>query len=225
MFAILLNKGMDPFYQNISSFPTAVFTFVLAICMLYWLLAVFGVVEIDMLELDGVETDFGGDSDVGTPNAMAGVMLKFGLDGVPVTIILSFLSLFGWLISYYSVHFLSAYIPQGILRFLFGLLILIIAFWIAVFITSMIIRLIRPLFQKMEQQTIKRILGQTAIVRTSKVTDTFGEATFNDGGAGLILKVRTSNKQVFAKGDKVVLLEYLEASNVYKVISEQEFNA
>ena len=225
MFAILLNKGMDPFYQNISSFPTAVFTFVLAICMLYWLLAVFGVVEIDMLELDGVETDFGGDSDVGTPNAMAGVMLKFGLDGVPVTIILSFLSLFGWLISYFSVHFLSAYIPQGILRFLFGLLILIIAFWIAVFITSMIIRLIRPLFQKMEQQTIKRILGQTAIVRTSKVTDTFGEATFNDGGAGLILKVRTSNKQVFAKGDKVVLLEYLEASNVYKVISEQEFNA
>ncbi len=230
MFAILLSKGMDPFYQNIASFPTAVFTFVLAICVLYWLFAVLGVVDIDMLDIDGLDIDgaeanFGAGNEASTANALAGVMLKFGLHGVPVTIILSFLSLFGWLVSYYGVHFLSALIPSGLFRFLFGLLILMGAFWIAVLITAVIIKLLRPLFQKVEQQTIKRVLGQTAVVRTSKVTDSFGEAIFNDGGAGLILKVRTSNNQVFAKGDKVVLLEYLEASNIYRVISEQEFNA
>ena len=225
MFAILLSKGMDPFYQNIASFPTAVFTFVLAICVLYWLLAVLGVVDIDVLDIDGVEADFSTGSEASTANALAGVMLKFGLHGVPVTIIISFLSLFGWLISYYGVYFLSALIPQGLFRFLFGVLVLIGAFWVAVLITAMIIKLLRPLFQKVEQKTIKRVLGQIAVVRTSKVTDSFGEAVLNDGGAGLILKVRASNDQVFAKGDKVVLLEYLEASNVYRVISEQEFNA
>ncbi|MEE9424178.1 MAG: hypothetical protein V3V18_04280 [Methylococcales bacterium] len=230
MFAILLSKGMDPFYQNIASFPTAVFTFVLAVCVLYWLFAVLGVVDIDVLDIDGLDID-GADADLGTgseastANALAGVMLKFGLHGVPVTIIISFLSLFGWLVSYYGVHFLSTLIPSGMFRFLFGLLILIGAFWIAVLMTAIIIKLLRPLFQKVEQQTIKRVLGQTAVVRTSKVTESFGEAILNDGGAGLILKVRTSNDQVFAKGDKVVLLEYLEATNVYRVISEQEFNA
>ncbi len=229
MFAILLSKSMDPFYQNIASFPTAVFTFILALCVLYWLLAVIGIVDIDVfdidgLEIDGTQADFGSGSEASTANALAGVMLKFGLHGVPVTIIISFLSLFGWLISYYSVHFLAAMIPQGMFRYLFGLLILIGAFWVAVLISAMIIKLLRPLFQKVEQQTIKRVLGQVAVVRTSKVTNSFGEAILNDGGADLILKVRASDDQTFARGDKVVLLEYLQADNVYRVISEQDFN-
>ena len=225
MFVILLSKNMDPFYQNISSFPTSVFTFVLAVCVLYWLIAVLGLVDIDVLDIEGLDVDFDTGSEVSAPNALAGVMLKFGLNGVPVTIILSFLSLFGWLLSYYSVHYLSPLIPQGLLYYVFGLLVLIGAFWIAVLLTAIIIKLLRPFFKKVEQQTIKRVLGQTAVVRSSKVTDSFGEAFLSDGGAGLILKVRSSDDQTFAKGDKVVLLEYQETNNSYRVISEQEFNA
>jgi len=225
MFAILLSKGMDPFYQNIASFPTAVFTFVLAICVLYWLFAVLGVIDLDVLDIDGLDVDFDTGSEASVANALTAIMLKFGLNGVPVTIIVSFLSLFGWLLSYYCVHYLSPYIPEGLVHILFGLVVLIAAFWVAVMITAMIVKLLRPFFQKMEQQTIKRVLGQTAVVRTSKVNNSFGEAFLNDGGAGLILKVRSCDDKVFAKGDKVVLLEYLEIDNVYRVISEQDFNA
>ncbi|MCK4841609.1 MAG: DUF1449 family protein [Methylococcales bacterium] len=225
MFAILLSKEMDPFYQNISSFPTVIFTFILAICVLYWLVAVLGIVDIDLLEIDGVDADFDTGSELSGPNALAGVMLKFGLNGVPVTIIVSFLSLFGWMISYYCVHFLSPFIPQGLFYIVFGILVLIVAFLIAMIITAMIVKLLRPFFQKVEQQTIKRVLGQTAVVRTSKVNNSFGEADFNDGGAGLIFKVRSIGDETFKKGDKVVLLEYLEEKNVYRVISEQDFNA
>lgn len=224
MFAIFFSKGMDPFYQNISSFPTLVFTIVLAICVLYWLCAVLGFIDIDSLNVEGLDANLDTGSDVTTSDALAGVMLKFGLNGVPVTIIISFLSLFGWLVCYYSVHYFSALIPSGLLQIIFGLLVLIAAFWLAVLITAMIARLLRPFFQKVEQQTIKRVLGQIAVVRTLKVTDCFGEAFLDDGGAGLILKVRASEGQSFVKGDKVVLLEYLEAENVYRVISEQDFN-
>ena len=45
----------------------------------------------------------------------------------------------------------------------------------------------------------------------------------DDGGAGLILKARTTGDDRFVKGDKVVILEMLEDQNVYRVISEQEF--
>ncbi|MCF6204679.1 MAG: hypothetical protein L3J59_13590 [Methylococcaceae bacterium] len=218
MFAILLNKGMDPFYQNISSFPTAIFTFILGICILYWLFAVLGVVDIDMLDIDL-------ENEAATPNAIAGVMLKFGLNGVPVTIIISFLSLFGWLASYYSVHYLSPLIPEGLLNILFRVMVLILAFWFAVLLTVMVVKLLSPFFKKIEHQTFKNILGQSAVVRTSKVTTSFGEAFLEDGGAGLILKVRSSEDQTFSKGDKVVLLEYLENENVYRVISEQDFTS
>lgn len=199
MFAILLSEGMNPFYQNISSFPTAIFTFILAICVLYWLFAVLGVVDIDVLDIDGLDADVDWGNDAATPNAMAGIMLKFGLNGVPVTIIISFLSLFGWLASYYSMHYLSFLIPKGLFTYLFGLLVLIIAFWLAVLFTAMIVKLLSPFFNKIEQQTIKHILGQSAVVRTSKVTDSFGEAFLDDGGAGLILKVRSSKDKSFTK--------------------------
>ena len=52
MFAILLSDKMDPFYQNIASFPTVFFTFFLALSLCYWLFAVLGVVDLEFLDFD-----------------------------------------------------------------------------------------------------------------------------------------------------------------------------
>ncbi len=227
MFAILLSEGMDPFYKNISSFPTAIFTFALAVVTLYWVVAVLGLVDIDVLDFDmpdaegtlGVNTD----SEFSTPDALAGLMLKLGLHGVPVTIIISFISLFGWLCCYYLVHFILGLLPSGLLQYLAGVPVFLVSLTVSVMITAIIIKPLRPLFRKAQQHTEKLVLGQTAIVRTSKVNSSFGEAGLDDGGAGLILKVRTSGDEVFNRGDRVVLLEYSKAENTYRVISEKEF--
>ncbi len=227
MFAIFLTEGMDPFYQNIASFPTVFFTFFLAITVLYWLVAVLGFVEIDILDFDLPETDgaFAVDADgLSNPDVLAGLMLRFGLHGVPVTVIISFISLFGWLLSYYAVHFLFGLVPGAFLEFLVGIPILFGSLYVAVMITAVVIKPLRPLFKKAQQQTVKHILGQTAIVRTSRVDQGFGEAMLEDGGAGLILKVRATGDDEFVKGDRVVLLEHLKEENVYRVVSEQEFS-
>ena len=99
MFAILLSEKMDPFYQNIASFPTAFFTFFLVICLLYWLVAVLGFIDLDVLDIDIPDPDgqLGvNQTDLSTPDVLAGLMLKPGLYGVPGTIIVSFIALFGW---------------------------------------------------------------------------------------------------------------------------------
>jgi hypothetical protein len=44
-----------------------------------------------------------------------------------------------------------------------------------------------------------------------------------DGGAGLILRVRADEALGFKRGDRVVLLEYLAAEHAYRVITEEEF--
>jgi len=227
MFAILLSEGMDPFYQNISSFPTAIFTFLLAVVTLYWVVAVLGLVDIDVLDFDIPDADgsLGAnvDTDVSIPDALAGLMLKIGLYGVPITIIISFISLFGWLICYYMVHVLAGVLPDGLLRYLIGTPILLVALFLSMMITAFIIKALRPLFKKAQQHTDKLVLGQTVVVRTSKVNNSFGEAILDDGGAGLILKIRSTGEQVFARGDRVVLLEYMKDENTYRVISEDEF--
>lgn len=214
MFAILLSKEMNPFYLNISSFPTVIFSFVLAICVLFWLIAVLGVIDIDFL---GVETS------EGTVNAMAGLLLKFGLHGIPLTVIISLWSLFGWILSYYAVYYLSGWVPQGILLFIFNGVVFITALFFSILLTVICLHFIRPIFPNNEQKSVKKLIGKTAIVRTSKVTELFGEVFLEDGGAGLILKVRTDKDKPFIKGDKVVLLEYFEESNTYYVVSEHTF--
>jgi len=227
MFAILLTEGMDPFYQNISSFPTIVFSFLLVLSTLYWLVAVLGFVDVDILDFDidtsGGDLDVNPDSGLTNPDVLAGLLLKHGLQGVPVTVIVSFIALFGWLISYYLVHFLFGFVPDGILRFLAGLPVLFVALYVSVMITSVVLKPIRPLFRKAKQQTVKHVLGQTAIVRTSRVDREFGEATLEDGGAGLVLKIRATGDEKFVKGDRVVLLENMDERNVFRVVSEAEF--
>ncbi|TQV75986.1 DUF1449 domain-containing protein [Exilibacterium tricleocarpae] len=224
MFAVLLSKEMDPFYQNVSSFPTVFFTFFLILTLLFWLVAVLGLVDIDAFDIPGTDLEIG-DGNTSTPDAVAGVILKLGLNGVPLSVVISLVSLIGWFISYNTVHFFSYLIPSaGLARFLVGLPVLLGALYLSVLATGFLIRPLRPLFKKMQRHTEKMVLGQTAVVRTSRVDPGFGEAIFDDGGAGLILKVRASEGQQFGKGDRVVLIEYLKDANAYRVVSEEEFN-
>ena len=220
MFALLMHERMDPFYQNIASFPTALFTVLLGVCVLYWMCAILGLVDIDVFDIETPDGDLG---DSAATGAFSGLLLKLGLNGVPLTIIISIIAVIGWTVCYFAVHFLFGFIGEGFLRYIAGLPIFLGALYIASMITAVLIRPLRPLFKSTTQNSIKLVLGQTAIVRTSQVNNTFGEATLADGGAGLILKVRADEGCTFTKGDRVVLLEYMKDTNTYRVISESEF--
>ncbi|OUS11844.1 DUF1449 domain-containing protein [Gammaproteobacteria bacterium 53_120_T64] len=218
---------MDPFYQNISSFPTAFFTFFLLITVLFWLVAVLGFVDIDILDFDSAggsgALTVNQDGALSSPEVLAGLLLRFGLQGVPLTVIISLVSLVGWLLCYYAVHFFFGAIAGGLLRFIVGFIVLLVALYLAVIGTALLIKPLRPLFKSAQQGTAKSMLGKTVLVRTSRVDRDFGEATLEDGGAGLVLKIRADGENTFSKSERVVLLEYIEEKNVYRVISEKEF--
>ena len=223
MFAIFLNKNMDPFYQNISSFPTAIFTVLLLISMVYWAGAVLGLIDIDIFNIDS-ELDLNADSSHTTPDVLAGLLVKFKLVGVPVVITLSLIFLFGWFICYFLAHFLLGGVEHWLLRFLFGLPLFAASLVAGAWVTSFAMKPLRGVFKRGAGTAHKHILGQRAIVRTSRVDEHFGEATLDDGGAGLILKIRSTGDDTFVKGDRVVIFERLNDNNVYRVISEKEFN-
>lgn len=216
MFAILGSEGMKPFYDILGSFPTIFFTILLIVVVAYWLLAILGAVEISVL-------DFDVDTDISSTSAITGFMMRLGLHGVPVTIIISLIAIFGWLISYYIVYFFFGLFSGNILRYVVGVPVLFGSLYAAVMLTAFVIKPLRPFFRKTHQQTIKRVLGQVAVVRSAIVNNRSGEAMLADGGAGLILKVRSSGEAEFYRGDRVVLLEYVPEQFVYRVISEQEF--
>lgn len=223
MFAALLTETMDPFYEICSSFPTVIFTVLLALCVFYWVFAVLGLVEIDVLDFDFSLDDGGAADSVDNLNVMAGLLLKLGLNGVPFTIVLSLITLIGWLTSFVVVYFLFPWVPGALLEFIVGIPIFVGVLYMSSMVTAQIIRPLRPLFLEADQHVEKHIVGQVGIVRTGRVDKAFGEATVEDGGAGLIVKVRSYKDEAFTRGDRVVLLEYDAVSNTYRVISEKDF--
>lgn len=209
---------MDTFLQIILTFPTIFFTFFLVLSAVYWLLTVLGFVGIEALDMD-----LDGDS-VASLNVFSGLLFRLGLNGVPLTIVISLIALLGWVFCFLIVYFVYPWIRVPWLQLVTGIPVVVGVLYVSAIITAVIIKPLRPIFLASDQQVQKQILGQVAVVRTGEVNRSFGEAYLEDGGAGLIIKVRAYKDEVFKRGDRVVLLEYVAGENLYRVVSEADFN-
>lgn len=224
MFAIFLHESMTTFYQIIFSFPTVIFTVPLFVCLIYWLIAIFGFVDIEMLDID-MDGDIDAADSVAAQNGITGLLMKFGLNGVPLTIILSLISVIGWITSYYIQYFGAPLLPDFLLFSLaLKVIALIVSVFAAILITAQVIKPIRSIFKKLDTTDVKHIIGQAMVVRSAEVTDIKGEALMEDGGADLLLNIRSAKGQTFSKGDVVVAIEHDEVKNHYTVISKNEFD-
>lgn len=205
------------FITKISLYPTVIFTGLVMFVTLYWVVSLLGMTDMDTVDLG----ESGGDADVANLSStgfFTGLMLKFGLYGVPLIIILSLVSLIGWVLSYLYTSFLHQNFDSGLLYYVFGTGALIFVLVISMWLTGIIIAPIRKNIANIPKRNAASNLGKIAIVRTLSVTNEHGEAELSDGGAGLILKIRSeAQDSLLKKGDEVVLVEYIAAANIYRV--------
>ena len=208
---------MEQFLNIALSFPTVVFSFVLAVMVVYWLIALLGMVEIDALDNlalpdgDGLELE-----------GLSGLLMRLGLAGIPLTIILTMLAFFSWFVSYYAIYLLQGVGLGGWPSLALGVGVLPVSFVAGVLLTALALRPLRHLLGRIAPRNRKSLLGQVGVVRSPTVNAQQGYVAVEDGGAGLILQVRSHNRS-YQRGDRVVLIEYRPDMNHYVVISEEEF--
>lgn len=207
---------MNAFLQTVLTLPTLLYSVVLAVCVLYWALAATGLVDAD--GPDGLIGDDGGGEAASIP-AMAA---KIGLSGVPVMVVLTVLSFIGWLGTYFVQLLLLQHLPTP-LRVIVGLGVALAMLVPGIFATSFLLRPLSRLLLRLRPPAEPSILGRTAIVSTPSVDTGYGQATVDDGGAGLVLQIRHRESGQFKRGDRVVLIEYLGEQHAYRVISEEQF--
>ena len=212
-----MQEAFFVFITKISLYPTIVFTGLVMFVTLYWVVSLLGMADMDSVDVGETGSD-AAVSDLSSTGFFTGLMLKFGLYGVPLVIILSLISLIGWLLSYLYTSFLHQNFDSGVLYYVFGTGALIFVLVVSMWLTGMIISPIRKNIARIPKRNSANNVGKIAIVRTLSVTDKHGEAELNDGGAGLILKVRSDNStSLLKKGDRVMLVTYLEETNTYRV--------
>ena len=85
---------MDNLTVNILAYPVLPYTMLLALVSLYWLTAALGLVDIEIFDLDGSDLDADGDSLEG----LTGLLARLGLNGVPITVVVTLIALYGWAI-------------------------------------------------------------------------------------------------------------------------------
>lgn len=241
---------MDVFLQIVTSFPTVVYTVLLLVVSTHWLLSALGILEVDTI--DGLMPDgFGGHGaghgighdighgighgvghghDIGHGHGghhhdadAGGLLMKFGLHGVPVMVVFTIIAIVGWSVCYFTDLFLLRDAKLGVLAIPADIATMIAGLLLAIPVGRMVLAPVRRILRRFAPVSQRPMLGRYAVVRSPEITQTSGTAEVDDGGAGLILQVRADVSGRFVRGDRIVLIEYLEDQNAYRATSAEEF--
>jgi hypothetical protein len=157
---------------------------------------------------DGIadgDADFDG-SDTGNPGLLAALLSALHLKQIPATVALSVLITFCWLICIVAMQILSRTATAGSLPLKLGLLA--VTPLLALPMSSLVCRPLAKALTQRKAPTKNSLIGMTCRVRTGKVTDRFGEATLEDGGAGLVVRVRVEGASDIKRGDLALIVDW-----------------
>lgn len=200
---------MQEFLTVVLGYPTLPYSILLLVSVMYWAVAAFGLVD------DGFG-NLGADGalEAGTDlSGLSAMLARWGLGGVPIMVVVTLLGLFGWLLTYF-IH-LSVLLPlPDLLRWGLGTLVAVLAPLPAVPLTALILRpaqqrCLRPVPQA-------SLLGRAGVVASPKVDARSGHATVDDGGAGLVLQIRSDLE--LQRGERIVLVEHVAEQHYYRVV-------
>jgi hypothetical protein len=235
---------MEEFLILSLSYPTVIFTALLAAAFVYWILVIVGAMGIDVLDVDldgahdgvaegaaegATEGAAEGVTEGATEGAteasheasaglLAGIFYALRLRSVPLTLVLSLVILLGWVLCWLGARFLLHGMGLGP-TWLIGTALLASAIIVAFPITAV---LVRPLAYVLKvEKTVSRrdLVGKVVRIDTSRVDRRFGMAKAEDGGAGLIVQVRCeAEANGLTRGSNALVVSYDQVREIYEVV-------
>lgn len=175
---------MGGFLEAALSFPAVILTPLLVVVIGYWLVVIAG----------GADPDGdGGDADSGFLNFL-------GFGGVPASVVLSLVIAVAWFVALAGGELLGA-IPAG--------LVLAGAFAVAWVVARLVVLLLRRFLPAGAEPSRADFIGMTCVVRTGRVTATFGQAEVHSAdGSSALVQVRQTGHDELRAGTVAVLYDF-----------------
>jgi hypothetical protein len=177
---------MHDFIDAALSFPAAVFSVLLAVVVIYWLMVLIGTLDVELGDLDLAD--------------------GIGLGGVPATISFSVLTVIGWFVSLVGTLLVDS---AGVLRVALGFGVIVIALVAGVFAAAFVARPLRRLYLTAGEASRGDFVGRECVIRTGSVTGDFGQAevTAQDGSSAII-QVRQTGEHALTHGNRALIFDY-----------------
>jgi hypothetical protein len=159
----------------------------------------------------GEAADGSDDQNGGT---LAALLSALRLQSVPVTVVLSLIITFSWLVSMVGMQLVTRTLPSfgpGL-----GFLVLVGAAVLSLPITSLAARPLAPVFAHKSAPSRRDLVGKTCTVRTGVVNRRFGEALLEDGGAGLVIRVRSDGREL-RRGEHALIVDWEEEREAFVI--------
>ncbi|MGP1425919.1 MAG: ubiquinone biosynthesis protein [Ottowia sp.] len=215
---------MSSLFAALTSFPAVVYTVLLGVVLVYWLLAIIGLVDFEAgadMDIGADAADAGdiGDAGDGGPEGLSGLaawLVAFGLNGVPFSIVASLLALVGWFLTGMASLTLLPLVPDA-LRWAAGAGVLLAAAALSIVIAAQLVRPMRGLFVTHRAISNAALVGQVCKVLTGVVDERQGRAEVAQRGAGINIRVWAPAPNSLRRGDAALITEYDSARQRYRI--------
>ena len=211
------------------------FTILFGLIMCYWLLVILGAADTELfhLDLDGdleldvdaepdiapdgspdVEVNAEADMDAGGTVSLLSFLKFFYIGEVPFMILLSILVTSLWSLSVLGNYYLNP--EKSLFR---ALALLAVNLFCSLFITKLLLIPLHRAFASVEtEEECPALIGQTGVVTTNVLNNTFGEIEVpSSHGPPILVNASIKGDEVLHKGDEVIIYEYERESRVYYV--------
>ena len=185
----------------------------------YWLLVIFGMVGIDLFDINlDMEYDAGvGDAATGDTTGGGttfGVLKFFHIGEVPIMILVSIFAFSLWMVTYTATVIFSEKFSGPLAILWIGPSLLI-----SLGVTKAILWPTSRFFQSFDgsKDAEIQLVGKTCVVTSSEVTPTFGQAEVKIDGPPVIIDVRTAKGDLFTRGDFARVVSRNKVSQTYLI--------
>ena len=209
---------MGSFIDAAFAYPTAIFTALLGIVLIYWVLAIVGLVDFESSGLD-IEIEQA-DGDAGDISTLATYIVAMGLNGVPFSIVVSLIVLVSWTISCLAGMWVLPLVPTTLLNIVAGTAVLLTSVAVSILVTARLVRPMRGLFVTHAALANASLVGQSCKVLTGTVDEKVGRAEVQQRGAGINIRVWARTPNVLRKGSSARITDYDAGSGRYLIEAE-----
>ncbi|MEM9416461.1 MAG: hypothetical protein AAGA29_13445 [Planctomycetota bacterium] len=207
---------MAEFLQAIMTPVNFALTVLMGCLVLYWLVVMIGMADLDFLDLD-LDADVDADADVGSGggHGFASFLKFLNVGEVPIMILLSVFVAFLWLIGVLTKMWFGDW------SLLVNLIALIPMAIVGLLLTKILTHPLRRLFEQLERDANAGkvdVMGQRCKVISATVDERHGQAEIETGGSPLKISIKLpAGSEPLKRGDEVVVVTERDEKGVYTV--------